>query len=173
VKKLHDTPILQRVFDLFQTRLNFLWRDENAPSTEEFSDRLAKEASLRQIEPQSAGIIYVEQIEAKATALLQHISMMIALTGIYFVFSNGSFVFTLLLTLEIVGYIWAALCCLRCLLQIATLQWKDFDAEGLRSAYELEAFKRELIYRHAMQVLVLLTIALAVIVVLHSFLHII
>ncbi|QFT95959.1 hypothetical protein FIU85_01455 [Roseovarius sp. THAF8] len=160
--------ILQNVFDSFQQRLNFLWFDSGAPNGEDFDKRLKNEAELREESLSQATVGYVEKIEGRAAGLLQHVSLMIALTGVYFAMNEDNLLLMIVLAAEIIGYLWAALCCLRCLLQISTSQWAGFDADKFRNAYELEGLKRELIYRHALQVLVLLTIMLVIIVALHA-----
>lgn len=168
--KMNVLRLLQDNFDRFQYCLNFLWLNDDAPNARQFSERLNVEAKLRNESPSQAAAGYVEKIEGRASGLLQHVSLMIALTGVYFALSEDNIVLMIVLAAEIVGYLWAALCCLRCLLQISTSQWAGFDADAFRQAYELEGLKRELIYRHALQVLVFLTMMLVVIVALHALL---
>lgn len=134
-----------------------------------------REALLLGIKRSEAVVRYVASIEGKATALLQHVSVMLALTIFYLAYSDGSGLLNFILVVEIVGYLWAALACLRCLLQVSTTEWMREErlARGLQTAYELEGMKREVIYRHAMQVLVALTIVLAGSIILHSALSII
>lgn len=165
--------LLQRVFDRFQRTLNFLWSYEGLFSFEEFSNRMKEEASLRKLSYDQMVIGYVENIESKSEALLTHVSVMIALTGVYFAFSEHSFLLAMLLGAEIVGYIWAALCCLRCLMQLSTVDFLQHPEGTWIEGIELEGFKRELIYRHALQILVFFTMMLVVTVLLHSGLNLI
>lgn len=165
---LRDESLLQRVYSYIQRAFNFLWGDpKSSIENKDFESRLRQEARLRGLSFEAATLDYVKAIEFRAAALLQHISLMIALTGVYFLSAGGATALRVLLTVEIIGYLWAALCCLRCLLQVSTRQWAGYSDEAFRSVYELEGMKRELIYRHAFQVLVILTVGLVGIVVAH------
>lgn len=166
---------LQWIFDWHQERLVFLWCYFDAPSSDDFALRMEKEAELLGIKRGEAVVRYVSAIEIRATALLQHISVMLALTIFYLAYSEGSKLLNFVLLIEVVGYLWAALACLRCLLQVSSAEWmrNKMLVNELVAAYELEALKREVIYRHAMQVLVALTLVLAGSIVLHSVLSII
>ena len=160
--------LLQTVFDRFQSTLNFLWLYESLFSHEEFVKRMHEEASLRDISYEQMVIKYVDRLDAPAEALLTHVSVMIALTGTYFVFSEHTLILTTLLGVEIVGYIWAALCCLRCLMQLGTRDYTQHPEGTWIEGILLEGFKRELIYRHSLQVLVFFTLLLVTTVLLHS-----
>lgn len=165
-----EQKLLQAVFDWYNARLNFLWTYFDAPSEEEFATRMRREAEFRGVSQESAIVGYVAAIEAKSTSLLQHISVMLALTVFYFATIENSTALRLVLAFEILGYLWTALACLRCLLQISTTEWmRDEKLVGaFDEAFLLEGIKREVIYRHATQVLVFLTLILAAAVLLHA-----
>lgn len=132
---------------------------------------MQREADLRDVPISKIYTDYVSQIEVKAASLLQHISVMLALTSIYFATADAGLALRVFLTFEILAYLWAALACLRCLLQISTVQWmrgEEITIQEFDQAYSLEGLKREVIYRHAMQLLVVLTIMLAVAIVVHT-----
>jgi len=155
---------LQKFFDLFQRSFNFLWHNQNTKiEIHDLQNRLEREAAIRKITIGEASFDYIQGIEHRAGALLQHVSLMIALTTVYFVFSEDIFVINTILSLEIIGYLWAALCCLRCILHVSTNDIKDFNDENIVFAYQIEGMKRELILRHALQVLVILTVILGII----------
>ena len=157
----------QWVFNKHQELLNFLWWDEVGRYDEKISRRLQHEAMLRGVNQSSAGIQVIENIEGKATALLQHISIMIALTSALLLLEDSGIVLTTVLALELLGYIWAALAALRCLLQVSTNDLYGLNARETEEVFELEAFKRELIFRHAHQCLVVLTVIFAFIFFAH------
>lgn len=164
--------ILKIIYDKYNTMLVFVYSDPNAKGFDEITKRINHDSRINGIDKNKSLMNYINSIENKSTALLQHISVMLALSIFLFSITQKQDLFMRsILIIEVFGYIWAALCCLRCLLQIRSSDISDYhdeyeDLEELQSTYLIEAFKREYLYRHAMQVLVALTLLLSIVIIL-------
>lgn len=97
-----------------------------------------------------------EDLDAKATALLTHISILVA--GLLVMYSNGSGYFKLLILVELCLYLILAILCLRVIRFVFTYLHSNHMNED--SVYTMEFIKRGVVYNFISSATVFVTLAM-------------
>ena len=120
----------------------------------------------------------ISRLEAKSGTLLTHISLMIAITGIFFVSDNSPSLYEIFLGIELVAYLILALLAIRCQFQIGTKhfervakgdpksqmekgQWKKYYHKAILA----EVFFREKLFHFVFYAVYILTVALVITII--------
>ena len=111
----------------------------------------------------------LSRIEQKSSALLTHISMMVACIGILIGTYAEFWWEKLILSVELVGYLFIAIACIRCLLHVdrVDIERENIKRDDLKEIYISEVHYREKIFRMSFKWLIILTCFFAVTIVMH------
>lgn len=97
---------------------------------------------------------YMDDIDSKSSALLTHVSMIIAAISIMIGSINDN-IFDIILLLEVSGYIFVATGLLRC---IRIIQYRNIDLDNYLNSLLEEANIRLLVYTRARKITIYLTV---------------